>query len=204
LYPGRTVAAETEPKLMAVNQRSLGSWARRPEVRIGAVVAVAILVAFVVWLLVRGGGSSQPHATAIPAVAASSDRLRALSVEAGRPIYWLGPQNNHTYELTRTSQDRIYVRYLPKGTQVGTSSASYPLVGTYPVDNAYNVLKSLANGSGESSFTAPKGGFAVYSASKPTNVYLAYPGTNVQIEVFDPSPTRARELVASGQVVPVG
>ena len=192
---------------MAVNQRSRPPWARRPEVRVGAVVALAIAVALVVWLLVRNGDSNgsaeTPRVAAIPAVAATPSRLRDLSVEAGRPVYWLGPQENRTYELTRTTLDRIYVRYLPTGASVGTTEAKYPLVGTYPVDNAYDVLKQLAKTSGESSFTAPKGGFAVYSTERPTNIYLAYPESDVQIEVYDPSAEHARELITSGQVVPV-
>jgi len=171
-------------------------------------VAIAIAAAVVVWLVVRddsGGSSAEtPTVAAIPAVSASPGRLRDLSVQAGRPIYWLGPQSDSTYELTRTTLDRIYVRYLPSGVAVGTTEAKYPLVGTYPVDNAYGVLKQLAKRPGESSFTAPKGGLAVFSTERPTNIYLAYPGSDVQIEVYDPSAARARELVASGQVVPVG
>lgn len=193
---------------MAVNQRSLGPWARRRDIRIGAVVAVAVAVALVVWLLVRDGDSNgsaeAPHVTAIPAVAATPERLRDLSIEVGRPIYWLGPQKGRTYELTRTTLDRIYVRYLPQGAPVGTTEAKYPLVGTYPVENAYDVLKTLATTSGERSFTAPKGGLAVYSTSRPTNIYLAYPGSDVQIEVYDPSAAHARQLITSGRVVPVG
>jgi hypothetical protein len=193
--------------LMAVNQRSYGPWARRPDIRIGAVVAIAVAAALVVWLVVRGGDSNgsaeAPRVAAIPAVAATPERLRELSVEAGRPIYWLGPQEDRTYELTRTANDRIYVRYLPQGTSVGTTEATYPLVGTYPVENAYDVLKQLATTAGESSFTAPKDGFAVYSTENPTNIYLAYPGSDVQIEVYDPSAEHARELITSGQVVPV-
>ena len=192
---------------MVVNQRSSSSWARRPELRIGAVVAIAIAAALVVWLVVRNGDSSgspeTPHVTAIPAVSATPGRLHDLSVEVGRPIYWLGPQEGGTYELTRTTLDRIYVRYLPTHVPVGTKDATYPLVGTYPVDNAYGVLKQLATTAGEKSFTAPKGGVAVYSTDRPTNVYLAYPGSDVQIEVYDPSAEHARELITSGRVVPV-
>jgi hypothetical protein len=190
-----------------VNQRTLSPWARRPDVRIGAVIAVAALVAFVVWLLVRGGGSDssgQPSAEPIAPKAASSAEIRDLSVEIGRPIYWLGPEGDKVYELQRTAQDRIYVRYLPPDVSVGTKSAGYRLVGTYPVDSAYNVLKSLAKTDGEASFDAPRGAIAVYSQSRPTNIYLAYPGSDVQIEVYDPSPAQARSLVASGRVVPVG
>jgi hypothetical protein len=190
-----------------VNQRTRSPWARRPDVRIGAVIAVAALVAFVVWLLVRGGGSGssgQSSAEPISPEAATPAHIRDLSVEIGRPIYWLGPREDNVYELQRTVQDRIYVRYLPPDVGVGTKSAAYPLVGTYPVQSAYGVLKSLAKVSGETSFTAPRGAIAVYSKSLPTNIYLAYPGSNVQIEVYDPSPAQARSLVASGRVVPVG
>jgi hypothetical protein len=192
---------------MAADERSERSWALRPELRVGAIVAVALAAAAVVWLLARddSGGSSAttPNVAAIPAVSASPGRLRDLSVEAGRPIYWLGPQADRTYELTRTTLDRIYVRYLPSGVAVGTTEAKYPLVGTYPVDSAYDVLTQLAKRSGESSFTAPKGGFAVYSTEQPTNIYLAYPGSDVQIEVYASSAEHARELITSGQVVPV-
>jgi len=192
---------------VSVNQRTLSPWARRPDVRIGAVIAVAALVALVVWLLVRGGGSGssdQPAAEPIAPESASPAQIRDLSVEIGRPIYWLGPEQDRVYELQRTAQDRIYVRYLPSGVSVGTRSAAYPLVGTYPVPGAYDVLKSLAKTSGESSFAAPRGAIAVFSDSRPTNIYLAYPGSDVQIEVYDPSPAQARSLVASGRVVPVG
>jgi hypothetical protein len=197
------------PAPMAANESNPAGWARRPDVRIGAVVAVAIAVAFVVWLVLRSGDSSSSSSTqtqtvpAIAPVAATPDRLRSLSVEIGRPIYWAGPISDTTYELTRTSQDRIYVRYLPEGVPVGTKDASYTIVGTYPVTNAYGVLQTLAKKQGEKSFTAPKGGIAVYETSLSTNVYLAYPGSNVQIEVFDPSAERARELITSGQVGPV-
>jgi hypothetical protein len=192
---------------VAVNQRTRAAWARRPDVRIGAVIAVAALVALVVWLLVRGGGSDssgQPSAEPITPTAASPAHIRDLSVESGRPIYWLGPEEDKVYELQRTAQDRVYVRYLPPDVSVGTTSAAYRLVGTYPVPGAYNVLKSLAKTSGESSFAAPRGAIAVYSNSRPTNIYLAYPGSDVQIEVYDPSAAQARSLVASGRVVPVG
>lgn len=194
---------------MAVNESNPAGWARRPDVRIGAVIAVAIAVAFVAWLLVRGGdsNSSSGQTQTVPAiapVAATPERLRSLSVEVGRPIYWAGPVSNTTYELTRTAQDRIFIRYLPHGVPVGTKQADYAIVGTYPVSNAYGVLQALAKKEGETSFTVRNGGIAVYDTSRSTNVYLAYPGSNVQIEVFDPSAERARELITSGHVVPVG
>jgi hypothetical protein len=189
-----------------VEQRPAPAW-NRPDVRIGAVVAIALLVALVVWLLVRGGDSNssgQPSAEPIAPKAATPAELRDLSVEVGRPIYWLGPGRDMVYELQRTAQDRIFVRYLPPDASIGTKRADYAFVGTYPVPGAYAALKALAKTPGDSSFTAPRGGIAVYSQSRPTNIYLAFPGSDEQIEVYDPSPARAKSLVASGRVVPVG
>jgi hypothetical protein len=193
---------------MAVNQRSASSWARNPQVRIGAVVAVALLIGFVVWLLVRGDGDgsgtgSTTTGSAYGPVAATQGDLRSRSIDEGHPIYWAGPKSDTTYELTRTSNGRIFIRYLPKGVPVGVDKADYTIVGTYPVPNATGVLESLAKKSGEQKLSVPGGGIAVYSASQPTNVYIAYPGSNLQIEVFDPSADRARRIVTSGQVAPV-
>jgi hypothetical protein len=195
---------------MAVNKDQLVPWARRHDVRIGAVVAVLAAIAFIVLLLVSCGGKSGSGTTTTTAsvqpiapTAASVDRIRSLSVDVGRPIYWAGPRAGDTYELQRTSNDRIFVRYLPSGVPVGTPRAGYTLVGTYVLNDAYGALKSLAKQSGEKSFDAPKNGIAVYSTSRPTNVYLAYPNSDEQIEVYDPSPDQARELVSSGQIVPV-
>jgi hypothetical protein len=201
----RTAPARAEPYAeVTVVQRPIPHRARRQEIRVGAVIAVALAIGLVVWLVaIHGGGSSKSKITAIPPTAASPDRLRSLANDVGHPVYWAGAAARTTYELTETSSGRIYVRYLPKGVPVGSTSARYTIVGTYPVDSAYNVLNQLARKRGESSFPAPNGGFAVYADSTPTNIYLAYPGKNVQIEVYDPSPKRAGELITSGRVAPV-
>ena len=47
------------------------------------------------------------------------------------------------------------------------------------------------------------GGFAFYKTSSPSNVHIAYPGQDVQVEVYDPSATRAHAIVASGALAPI-
>jgi hypothetical protein len=186
------------------------AWSR-PDVRIGAVIAVALAVAFIVWLLVRGGGdsttttSTPAQTSTVKAVAprvASQAELRALAVQLGHPVYWVGSESGRAYELTMTSDARVFVRYLPSGVKAGTKSAGYTFVGTYPFNAPQHALQGLAK-NGDVSFSAPGGGLAVYAPSTPTNIYVAFPRSNVEIEVYDPSPKRARSLVASGQVQPV-
>ncbi|MGZ4282003.1 MAG: hypothetical protein ACXVQ4_07900 [Gaiellaceae bacterium] len=189
-----------------MNAHPVSPWSRR-DVQIGAVIAVALAIAFIVWLIVRGGGGSSGTNTtttsplAAAPHAATVSQLRALAVRAGHPIYWAGPQAGRVYELSVTSSGRFYVRYLPHGVSIGNKGA-YTFVGTYPFANAYQALKSLAK-HGDTSFTVPGNGLAVYSNSQPTNVYVAFPGTTEEIEVFDPSPAHARALIASGQIQPV-
>jgi len=194
-------------------------WARLSSVRIGAVVAIAIAAAFVIWLVVRGNGdgSSSTNTTTtetttttsggakpVGPIAATPAALRSLSASSGKPIYWAGPRPNTTYEFTRTAGGRAYVRYLPPGAKIGNRSASYTIVGTYPTQDAHNVLKQLSKHPNEKTIPAPNGAIAVYSTAAPTNIYVAFPGEDVQIEVFDPSVAKARRLVTTGRVVPVG
>jgi hypothetical protein len=186
---------------MAVEQRAIPAWTRRPDIRVGAVVAVALAIGFLVWLLAIHGSSSNKSANGATSV--SPDQLRALSVELGHSVYWAGPEIETTYELTRTSDGRVFVRYLPSGIPLGIPNPSFTIIGTYPVSGAYGVVRQLAKRPGEKSFAAPRGGFAVYAQSASTNVYVAYPNQNLQIEVYDPSPKRARSLITSGRVAPV-
>ncbi len=171
-------------------------------------MAVALAIAFIVWLIVRGGGGSSGTTnttTTSPLAAAphaaTVSQLRALAVRAGHPIYWAGAEAGRVYELSVTPAGRIYVRYLPQGVSIG-NKGKYTFVGTYPFPNAYQALKTLAK-HGDASFTIPGNGLAVYAKAQPTNVYVAFPGTNEEIEVYDPSPEHARALIASGQIAPV-
>jgi hypothetical protein len=39
---------------------------------------------------------------------------------------------------------------------------------------------------------------------KPNSVFVAYPGKNFEIEIYDPSPSKALRLAVSGQLKPLG
>jgi hypothetical protein len=186
-------------------------------VRVGAVVALAAAAGVGAWALTHwhaltasDGGSSSPaasHAATASAyprvgpVGESAASLRKLAGSFDEPIYWLGPVPGYTYELTRTTTGKVYVRYLPTGVDVGDRRARYLIVATYPYRNAFSALKAVAAGDG---LAVRGGGLAVPDPTYPKSVHLAFRNVaGFQIEVYDPSPARARRLALSGRVGPV-
>jgi hypothetical protein len=181
-------------------------WRRRlPNVRVGAVIAIAIAAGVVAWLLVRGDGDEAPP-TPAPArsagpVMVTLSALRARAAAADQPVYWAGPLRGRRFELTET-RGRIYVRYLPAGAAVG-SVKPYLTVATYRHANAFDATNTVAGGAGAVRIDVGGRGVAFFNRSRPTSVYLAYRGSPYQIEVFHPVARVARELVASRRVRPI-
>jgi hypothetical protein len=171
-----------------------------PQVRLGALLAIGFATFLVGWLMLgRDSGSSTPPTGAS---ASSESQLRDFAKTAGHPIYWVGPRTGNTYELTRTTDGRVYVRYLPEGVKVGDPRPQFLTVGTYPRSNAFAELRRASRAAGASSKELPNGGLAVFSKGS-SSVYFGYPGAKYQVEVYAPSAGSARDLVQSGQVVPV-
>jgi hypothetical protein len=178
---------------------------RRPTVRIGAVVALALAAGFVAWLVLRDGDSSLKPTTAAaaPASAASVPQLTELARSLGHPIFWVGPKAGYTYELTQTESGKVFVRYLPPGVEVG-SDKPYLTVATYPFPEALTALQKQGTAKGAVTVRLPQGGFAVLDNGYPQSTHVAYPGVDYQIEVFDPSPAAAMQTVAAGHLAAIG
>jgi len=173
--------------------------------RTAALIAVALVavaaVAVVLTLLLKSDDAVKSTKTkpGTPA-AVSADELREFARSADDVVYWAGKLPGTELELTRTSRNEIFVRYLSGGAAVGDSRPAFATVSTYPYERAYEITAKSAKGKGMVSRNAPDGGIAVWSRGRPTSVYLAYPGSDRLVEVFDPDAERARELVLSGQV----
>lgn len=127
--------------------------------------------------------------------------LKAKVASLGSTVYWIGPKSGVTYEFTRNPNGNVYLRYLPKGVAVGTG-ALYATIGTYPMSNALATTKAAGGRAGAVRVTLA-GGKAFYTNSKPTSVYVAFTGSDYQIEVYDPVAAKALAAVKSGQLRPV-
>lgn len=181
---------------------------RLPQVRVGAVIALALAAGVVAWLVLRDDGDESTPSSATPTRSAdtgpgtvSRSALRARAAQADQPIYWAGPIPGRRFEVTETPE-RIYVRYLPRGARVGAEKP-YLTVATYRHPDAFTATQTVARHPDTVRIDVGGRGIAFYARGRPTSVYLAYRGSPYQIEVFHPVPRIAHQLVSSRRVRPI-
>jgi hypothetical protein len=167
-----------------------------------AVLLIALISFGALLTLRRHEGKTTLPQVGSPA-AVSESQLKSLASESSQPIYWAGPKHG-TYELTRTTDGRTYIRYLPSADKVGDRTPNYLTVGTYPTKQAFSALSRAAARDGAVSANVDHGGLLVFNNSAPKSVYFSYPKSGYQVEVYDPSPLEARGLVLSGSIKPIG
>jgi hypothetical protein len=146
----------------------------------------------------KKGPAAAPKPTAM-----SEKEIATLPKSLGHPVYWLGPKTRTTYSVIQSPNGSVSIRYLPSGVALATTK-TYPSVATYPFAKAYAATKALTKDPSVRQLTAPGGAVAVFNTGYPQSIHLAYPDSDVQIEVFNPSAARARAAVTSGQLTPVG
>jgi len=162
-------------------------------------VGLALTAAGAAFLL-AGAQPKRPPATPREASVAE---LRALAEAADGPVYWAGTAPGTRFEVTKTRGGKVFVRYLPPNVKVADKRAGFLTVGTYPYRRAYAVTDKSSHQKGMSRAPAPAGGLAVWSEARPSSVYVAYPGSDLLVEVFSPDASEALRLVLDGEVGPV-
>ena len=145
-----------------------------------------------------------PSSLTTEAVIVSADELREKAAEHEGPIYWAGEQEGAEVEYSEPEPGRTYVRYLTGGAEAGDPETNFLTIGTYEFKDAAKALKKQAKEPNGILASAPGGGVVYFDTTHPQSVYLAYPGEEAQIEVYDPNPKRSLGLVSSGLIVPVG
>jgi len=163
-------------------------------------IVLALAAALILWLVLRDDDGSSASSSA---KAVSVDQIRNLAASVGHPVYWVGPRDSVTYELTRQKDGTIIIRYLPQGTRVGDKKP-YLSVATYPFGGAYPALQKVARKSDSASFKIPGDGLAVFAKRYPQSIHVAYPGASHQAEVYDPERGAAAELLKSGELTALG
>jgi len=120
------------------------------------------------------------------------DAVKQLGVD----VYWAGPVKDAKYTLSVPSTGQAYVRYLPNGQGLNDTQANFVVIATYETTNAFDATQAAGNQTDGITFINPDGAAVYYSKTSPTNVYIAYPGKNVQIEVFHPVAATALDIAS--------
>lgn len=187
----------------------VGSKSISERLRVTAVLAVALAVAVLVWLLFIKGDGDTSEPAGEPGTAAKtislvpeSQLLGALK-GVGYPVYWAGPRLEVEYEVSRLPEGQTYVRYLPDGEEVETKTP-FLTIGSYKQPDALAAIRKLGQTPGSVLVDIAGGGSAYAEGPEATSAYLAFPKVDTEIEVYDPRGGRALKLARSGAIVPVG
>jgi hypothetical protein len=185
-----------KPKAADLSSKRTRVW-----LAIGAVALVAVVVAAIV--AASGGGDGSSASAREPEIV-STERLREIASEPDAEIYWAGERVETELEFSQPDAGRSYVRYLTGGAKPGDARANFLTVGTYEQPDPVAALRRQANSENGVLGRAPGRATVYFSRTNPHSVYLAYPGVEAEIEVFDPDFKEALQLVDSGQIVPAG
>ncbi|HEU5142778.1 MAG TPA: hypothetical protein VFU04_06420, partial [Solirubrobacterales bacterium] len=158
-----------------------------------------------VWMLIddnESESSPEPAASSGGPEIVSVERLRDTAASSSMPIYWVGPPAGSRLELSQPSAERTFLRYLTGGA-TADDPRPFLTVGSYRVADATAVLRREGKRDDGVLAKAPEGGVVYFSQTRPESVYVAYPGEDVQVEVFAPDFQQALRLVTAGRIVPV-
>lgn len=129
-------------------------------------------------------------------VALTEPELIAAVKQLGIDVYWAGPVKDAKYTLAVPADGQAYVRYLPNGQGIDDTKPNYVVIATYTTTDAFTATQAAGNTSNGVTFVNTEGAAVYYNKDTPTNVYVAYPNLNYQIEVFDPIAATALEIAS--------
>jgi len=174
---------------------------RRHRLAFMSVALVVLLAASAAGFLLLRGDDRSPEGLAGAPAGVSAERLASLVSSQNGPVYWVGTIAGRKLELT-TTDSGTFVRYLPLSVSVGDADRAIT-IATYPLRNAFATAVSRSKSAQMSKSETAGGGLVVWSRTRPTSVYVAFPGVPHLVEVYAPDAEQARTLALSGRIRPV-
>lgn len=171
--------------------------------RVVIVVLVILCAALLAWAVLDDDGSNEPaDSDVVPAQIVSAAEFSEIAAPAEEPIFWAGSRPDTELEYEQVD-DRHYVRYLTGGAQAGDPRPAFLTIATYPLADPAAALRTNARRTETRLQRAPGGTLVWVNPDRPNSVYLTEPGSEHQVEVYDPLPRRALRVALSGDVVPI-
>lgn len=169
---------------------------------LGIAISALLVLAAVVLVALGGDGEDDPAAVDTAPRLVDGEEIAALGDSLGLSVYWAGERPPDRIELVQDPSGNVFLRYLPPGVEPGDPAAAFLTVGTYPFGDPVGGLEQTATETGGSLQTAPDGARMLVDPGSDS-VYLAYPDSGLQVEVYDPA-GGALDLIEAGEVEPAG
>ncbi|OLT38639.1 hypothetical protein BJF85_07955 [Saccharomonospora sp. CUA-673] len=167
---------------------------------------MAVVVAvFAGWML-RGSGDAVGAEDAggvevgVPKIVSAEELEEFASKHY--PVYWAGERPDSELEVTLTTKNAIFVRYLPEGTEAG-SDDQHLTIATYGDIDGYD---ALSNADEEVADVAEAQGGAIIATfnERPRSTYFSFQNAGFQVEVFSPQEGQSKTLTDEGEIRLVG
>lgn len=163
---------------------------------------MVVSAALAVFFLTRSTGDSQP--STVPPHLVERAEIAELEESIGHAIYWEGNLPNAEVELSMKEDGSVFVRYLPPEARVGNEKLAVRNVGTYVVPEPLKALQLAAKKEGSQLKHLSHGIVVLAPPKNPNYVYFTTPGSELEVEVYDPIPGKALALVREGTIKPAG
>ena len=201
--PRKAVAKKSVVKKVSDDTQST-TQVRNGSPKIILLMLLSALISSGVTYAVTNNSSSAPTASSTTLtevisgkVALTEAELIAAVKELGADVYWAGPVKGAKYTLAVPADGQAYVRYLPEGQGIDDTKPNYVVIATYTTTDAFTATQAAGNTSNGVSFISASGAAIYYSKDTPTNVYVAYPNLNFQVEIFNPIAATALEIAST-------
>lgn len=170
------------------------------------VIITAILTALVVLGLTQQISPTLSDRTTLAAqtsggVCLTESELKSIVKENNIQAYWTGPIKNATYTLNSSTAGQVFVRYVPEGEKCDDVRPNFRVIATYEEADAFATTESAGTTADGVSLLNTDGSIVYFNKNVPTNIYVAYPGINYQIEIYDPNPKEAVSLATTQGVL---
>jgi hypothetical protein len=134
-------------------------------------------------------------------VCLTEGELKEIIRENKIQAYWTGPLKDATYSINSTTAGQVFIRYIPKGEECGSTAASFRVIATYAETDAFSATQQAGNQAEGVSLANTDGSVVFFNKNSPSNVYVAYPGIDFQIEIYDPNPKTAVTLATTSNQI---
>lgn len=163
---------------------------------VALIAAVAVISAFITFGISQQIKPTVDSRTTLAArtsggVCLTESQLKKLVKDEKITAYWAGPVSQATYSINTTNAGQVFVRYVLKGQNCDSENNDFRVIATYTLANAFESTKAAGSQSNGVSLANQDGSVVYFSKDTPTNVYIAYPALDYQIEIYDPNPKEA-------------